>query len=203
MRTGLTVFSLLLMLFFSTISVGCMGLVMQREIMEDMREEPFVINKDESFFWEVIFTSESLDLDSVQYTNETPIDFDDTISKMSITFRAEFPYSTLLDLNESNELRYIEVRVWEPGVKESGGNPYWEVRATQDYPLERFDFSDLAIGKWTVEIDARGYGADLPLEQLSFHDYFEMTLTITKPCVQFAEIHQNDDCTDLSVLESQ
>ena len=183
MRTGLTVFSLLLMLFFSTISAGCMGLVMQREIMEDMREEPFVINKDESFFWEVIFTSESLDLDSVQYTNETPIDFDDTISKMSITFRAEFPYSTLLDLNESNELRYIEIRVWEPGVKESGGNPYWEVRATQDYPLERFDFSDLAIGKWTVEIDARGYGADLPLEQLSFHDYFEMTLTITKPCL--------------------
>ena len=76
---------------FSTISAGCMGLVMQREIMEDMREEPFVINKDESFFWEVIFTSESLDLDSVQYTNETPIDFYDTISKMSITFRAEFP----------------------------------------------------------------------------------------------------------------
>ena len=166
-------------------------------------EEPFLINKDESFFWEVIFTSDSLDLESVQYTNETPIVFDETVSKMSITFRAEFPYSTLLDLNESNELRYIEVRVWEPGVKESGGNPYWEVRATQDYPLERFDFSDLANGKWTVEIDARGYGADLPLEQLSFHDYFEMTLTITKPCVQFAEIHQNDDCTDLSVLESQ
>ena len=203
MRTRLTAFSLLLMLFFSTISAGCMGLVMQREIMEDMREEPLVINKDESFFWEVIFTSESLDLESVQYTNDTPIVFDETVSKMSITFRAEFPYSTLLDLNESNELRYIEVRVWEPGVKESGGNPYWEVRATQDYPLERFDFSDLANGKWTVEIDARGYGADLPLEQLSFHDYFEMTLTITTPCVQFAEIHQNDDCTDLSVLENQ
>ncbi len=40
-----------------------MGLVMQREIMEDLREEPFLINKDESFFWEVIFTSDSLDLD--------------------------------------------------------------------------------------------------------------------------------------------
>jgi len=51
------------MLFFSTISAGCMGLVMQREIMEDLREEPFLINKDESFFWEVIFTSDSLDLD--------------------------------------------------------------------------------------------------------------------------------------------
>ena len=71
MRTRLTVFSLLLMLVFSTISAGCMGLVMQREIMEDMREEPFVNNKEESFFWEVMFTSESLDLESVQYTNET------------------------------------------------------------------------------------------------------------------------------------
>ena len=136
MRTRLPVFSLLLMLVFSTISAGCMGLVMQREIMEDMREEPFVNNKEESFFWEVMFTSESLDLESVQYTNETPIVFDETVSKMSITFRAEFPYSTLLDLNESNEFRYVEVKVWEPGVKESGGNPYWEVRATQDYPLE-------------------------------------------------------------------
>ena len=179
-----------------------MGLVMQREIMEDMREEPFVNNKEESFFWEVMFTSESLDLESVQYTNETPIVFDETVSKMSITFRAEFPYSTLLDLNESNELRYVEVKVWEPGVKESGGNPYWEVRATQDYPLERFDFSSLANGKWTVEIDARGYGIDPGVAQFAFHDYFEMTLTITKPCVQFKEIHEDGECTDLSVLEN-
>jgi len=201
MRTRLTVFSLLLMLVFSTISAGCMGLVMQREIMEDMREEPFVNNKEESFFWEVMFSSESLDLESVQYTNETPIVFDETVSKMSITFRAEFPYSTLLDLNESNELRYVEVKVWEPGVKESGGNPYWEVRATQDYPLERFDFSSLANGKWTVEIDARGYGIDPGVAQFAFHDYFEMTLTITKPCVQFKEIHEDGECTDLSVLE--
>ena len=80
MRTRLTVFSLLLMLVFSTISAGCMGLVMQREIMEDMREEPFVNNKEESFFWEVMFTSDSLDLESVQYTNETPIVFDETVS---------------------------------------------------------------------------------------------------------------------------
>ena len=201
MRTRLTVFSLLLMLVFSTISAGCMGLVMQSEIMEDMREEPFVNNKEESFFWEVMFTSESLDLESVQYTNETPIVFDETVSKMSITFRAEFPNSTLLDLNESNELRYVEVKGWEPGVKESGGNPYWEVRATQDYPLERFDFSSLANGKWTVEIDARGYGIDPGVAQFAFHDYFEMTLTITKPCVQFKEIHEDGECTDLSVLE--
>ena len=145
MRTPLTVFSLLVMLFFSTISAGCMGLVMQREIMEDMRDEPFVINREEAYLWDVTFNSDSLE--SVQYTNQTQIVFDETVSKLSITFRAQFPYSSILEEvvpNSTNEYRYVEVRVWEPGVKESGGNPFWEVKATQDYPLERFEFSELS-----------------------------------------------------------
>ena len=79
MRTPLTVFSLLVMLFFSTISAGCMGLVMQREIMEDMRDEPFVINREEAYLWDVTFNSDSLE--SVQYTNQTQIVFDETVSK--------------------------------------------------------------------------------------------------------------------------
>ena len=201
MRTRLTVFSLLLMLFSSTISAGCMGLVMQREIMEDMRDEPFVINREEAYLWDVTFNSDSLE--SVQYTNQTQIVFDETVSKLSITFRAQFPYSSILEEvvpNSTNEYRYVEVRVWEPGVKESGGNPFWEVKATQDYPLERFEFSELSNGNWLVEIDARGYGFDSPIEQASFHDQFDVSVTITKPCVHFAEIHNSGDCTDLSEL---
>ena len=201
MRTRLTVFSLLLMLFSSTISAGCMDLVMQREIMEDMRDEPFVINREEAYLWDVTFNSDSLE--SVQYTNQTQIVFDETVSKLSITFRAQFPYSSILEEvvpNSTNEYRYVEVRVWEPGVKESGGNPFWEVKATQDYPLERFEFSELSNGNWLVEIDARGYGFDSPIEQASFHDQFDVSVTITKPCVHFAEIHNSGDCTDLSEL---
>ena len=201
MRTRVTAFSLLLMLFFSTISAGCMGLVMQREIMEDMRDEPFVINREEAYLWDVTFNSDSLE--SVQYTNQTQIVFDETVSKLSITFRAQFPYSSILEEvvpNSTNEYRYVEVRVWEPGVKESGGNPFWEVKATQDYPLERFEFSELSNGNWLVEIDARGYGFDSPIEQASFHDQFDVSVTITKPCVHFAEIHDSGDCTDLSEL---
>ncbi len=201
MRTRLTAFSLLLMLFFSTISAGCMGLVMQREIMEDMRDEPFVINREEAYLWDVTFNSDSLE--SVQYTNQTQIVFDETVSKLSITFRAQFPYSSILEdvvPNSTNEYRYVEVKVWEPGVKESGGNPFWEVKATQDYPLERFEFSELSNGNWLVEIDARGYGFDSPIEQASFHDQFDVSVTITKPCVHFAEIHDSGDCTDLSEL---
>ncbi|MEC9393708.1 MAG: hypothetical protein VYA45_02865, partial [Candidatus Thermoplasmatota archaeon] len=103
--------------------------------------------------------------------------------------------------NGTNEYRYVEAKIWEPGVKEQGGNPYWEVRATQDYPLERFEFSDITNGSWSVEIEARGYGFD-GIEQASFHDYFEMSVTITKPCIQFAEIHEGDECTYLSELQN-
>lgn len=201
MRKQLSVSVLLLMLIFSTINAGCMGLVMQREIIEDIREEPFVINREEAYLWDVTFNSDSLE--SVQYTNQTQIVFDETVSKLSITFRAQFPYSSILEEvvpNSTNEYRYVEVRVWEPGVKESGGNPFWEVKATQDYPLERFEFSELSNGNWLVEIDARGYGFDSPIEQASFHDQFDVSVTITKPCVHFAEIHNSGDCTDLSEL---
>ena len=192
------------MLVVSTVSAGCLGLVIQREIMESMREEPEVINKEESYFWDITFDSDSIE--AIQYTNETPILFDETVSKLTIVFRAQFPYSSILEQvvpNGTNEYRYVEVRVWEPGVKAAGGNPYWEVKATQDYPLERFEFSDLVNGNWLVEIDARGYGWDSTVDQASFHDHFDMSLTITKPCVRFAEIHDTGECTDLSVLQDR
>lgn len=177
---------------------------MQREIMESLRDDPVTIPKEESYFWDVTFDSDSIE--AIQYTNETQIEFDETVSKLTIVFRAQFPYSSILEQvvpNGTNEYRYAEVRVWEPGVKAAGGNPYWEVKATQDYPLERFEFSDLVNGNWLVEIDARGYGWDSPVDQASFHDHFDMTLTITKPCVHFAEIHDLGECTDLSVLQDR
>jgi hypothetical protein len=204
MRTQSAAVGLLLMLVVSTVSAGCLGLVMQREIMESLRDDPEVINKEESYFWDVTFDSDSIE--AIQYTNETQIQFDETVSKLTITFRAQFPYSSILEQvvpNGTNEYRYAEVRVWEPGVKAAGGNPYWEVKATQDYPLERFEFSDLVNGNWLVEIDARGYGWDSPVDQASFHDHFDMSLTITKPCVHFAEIHETGECTDLSVLQDR
>ncbi|MDG1536790.1 MAG: hypothetical protein P8Q45_06180 [Candidatus Thalassarchaeaceae archaeon] len=202
MRTQSAAVGLLLMLVVSTVSAGCLGLVMQREIMESLRDDPEVINKEESYFWDVTFDSDSIE--AIQYTNETPIEFDETVSKLTIVFRAQFPYSSILEQvvpNGTNEYRYVEVRVWEPGVKAAGGNPYWEVKATQDYPLERFEFSDLVNGNWLVEIDARGYGWDSPVDQASFHDHFDMSLTITKPCVRWVDT--DAECTDLSVLQDR
>ena len=197
---------MLLILLSSTVSAGCIGLVMQREILEGMREKPvFIMKEDGPEPWDVTFESDSLE--AISYTNETIIQFDETVAKLTIVFRAQFPYSSILEElvgNETNQYRYVEVRLWEPGVREAGGNPYWEVRATQDYPLERVEFSgNFFDGNWLVEIDARGYGWNSPLEPASFHDHFDLTVTLTKPCVRFAEVHDVGECTDLSELQTE
>jgi len=203
MRSQSAAIGMLLMLVISTSSAGCLGLVMQREIMEGMRGEPIPIDKEDPYLWDYTFESDSFE--AIQYHNETSILFDETVKKLVITFRAQFPYSTLLEEvigNETNEYRYIEVNVWEPGVKEAGGDPFWFVRATEEYPIERFEFNNVVEGNWLVEIDARGYGWNAPIDQASFHDHFDMTLTITKPCIRFPEVHDIDECTWESELQS-
>jgi len=192
-------------LMLSATLTGCLGLAFQREFMESMREPPEVRIKEETVGFDYTFESNSLD--SVLYTNETIIEFDSSVSQLVINFRAQFPYSSVLEElvgNETNQYRYVNVKLWKPGVKQSGGDPFWEVRATQDYPQQKFSFpqSDLITGPWTFEVEARGYGFTAPVDQASFYDHFDTYVTITKPCVVFEESHENDECTFLSALQS-
>ena len=152
------------------------------------------------------YTFESNSLDSVLYTNETIIYFDETISLLVINFRAQLPYSSVVEElvgNETNEYRYVHAKLWKPGVRESGGDPFWEVKATQDFPQQPFQFpqSDLISGAWIFEVEARGYGVTAPIDQASFYDRFDTYATITKPCITFAESHDSGECTYLSDLE--
>ncbi len=195
----------LAILMISTTLTGCLGLTIQREFMEDLREPPKVSNREETVGF--AYTFESNSLDSVLYTNETIIDFDETISLLVIDFRAQLPYSSVIDEivgNETNEYRYVHAKLWKPGVRESGGVPFWEVKATQDFPQQKFQFpqSDLISGPWIFEVEARGYGVTAPIDQASFYDYFDTYATITKPCVIFEESHDFGECTYLSELQS-
>ena len=196
----------LAILMMGTTLTGCLGLAIQRETMEYMREDPIVRNIEDTVGWD--YTFESNGIDSVLYKNETTITFDETVSKLVINFRAQLPYSsTIEDIigNDTNEYRYVDAKLWQPGVRESGGDPIWHIRATQDQPLERFDSftkSDYISGNWIFEVEARGYGITAPVDQLSFHDHFDVYATITKPCVYFAESHEIGECTYLSDLQS-
>ena len=192
-------------LMLSATFTGCIGLAFQREIMESMRVEPIVRNTEETVGFDYTFESNSIE--SVYYADEIIIQFDNTISLLVINFRAQFPYSSVVDElvgNETNQYRYVHAKLWKPGVRESGGDPFWEVRATQDYPQTptQFPQSDLISGNWIFEVEARGYGITAPIDQASFYDHFDTYVTITKPCVVFEESHDGDDCTYLSDLQS-
>ena len=192
-------------LMLSTTLAGCIGLAAQREFMEDVRDAPKVQNTELTVGFQYTFESDGLD--SILYTNETIIDFDDTISLLVIDFRAQFPYSSVIDElvgNETNEYRYAHAKLWKPGVRENGGEPFWEVKATQDFPQQKFSFtqSDFISGPWIFEVEARGYGVTAPIDQASFYDRFDVYATITKPCIVFAESHDSDECTYHSELQS-
>jgi len=170
----------------SSTLTGCLGLAFQRELMEEWREDPKVILKEETVGFDYTFESNSIE--SVYHTDEILIEFDNTISQLVINFRAQFPYSSVVEElvgNETNQYRYVDAKLWKPGVRESGGEPFWEVRATQDFPQQRFSFpqSDLISGNWIFEVEARGYGITAPIDQASFYDHFDTYVTITKPCV--------------------
>ena len=168
------------------------------------------IDEDVTIGWSETFETSATELNSVLYENETKLIFDETVSSLVINFRAQFPYSgTLEDLfgNDTNQVRYVEARLWEPGAQQSGGVPFWEVRASQDYPGERWDWQlDFIEGTWVLEVEARGWGVTTPVEQLSFHDSFDLYATMTKPCVHFPSSHEvaadgEMECTFLSELE--
>jgi hypothetical protein len=204
MRIASKALSLAALLFLSMLSSGCIALSIQREIMESWRDPPVEIDKEVTAGWSETFDT-GVTVDSVIYQNETGILFDETVSELTINFRVQFPYSTYIEDfigNDTNELRYVEARLWKPGTRDAGGDPFWEVRVTQDYPLERFEWrTDFIEGTWILEVEARGYGATLPIEELSFHDRFDLYATITKPCVRFPQSHELGECTFLSDLD--
>tara|TARA_Y100001968_G_C19427400_1_gene755139 strand:+ start:563 stop:1198 length:636 start_codon:yes stop_codon:yes gene_type:complete len=196
------------MLLSSTLLGGCLTLTLQREIMESWREPPERRDTDITVGFSHSFETDG-ELDSVFHENSTVLVFDETVSMLVINFVAKFPYSsTMEDLvgNDTNEIRYVEARLWAPGSKASGEAPFWETKATQDITIREEWEEEFTEGTWELEVEARAWGVTTPIEQLSFHDSFSVYATITKPCVHFPNTHGIDDngdleCTFLSDLE--
>ena len=143
------------------------------------------IEKEETFGWDHTFYSSGVEA-ADPYEREELIQFDESVTMLVINFRAQFPWSSQIEEvigNQTNELRYVEVRLYEPGVKVAGGDPFWEIETSSDYPQTRFSIGNgtFVEGKWTFEVEARGYGITAPIEQLSFHDHFDVNLPITRP----------------------
>ena len=73
------------------LSPGCLSLVTSREMMEGMRAEYEVYNRQSTEGW--AYTFDTQNTQAVQYTNQTDVPIDSTVSEFEILFDATFPWS--------------------------------------------------------------------------------------------------------------
>jgi len=201
--------ALCLLVTLTLMSPGCLSLLSMRELMEDMKEDPKSRSQDTRVGWD--YTFDTQDIESTEYTNESEFLIDPTVSQIEIFFDAsigdaisDFANETFPGLIEEVGARYVEISVWEPGEYPSG-TPFFTERATENYEFTETylneDSSPFEDGEWILSVEARGIGIETPIDILSVYDSFSVKVTVSRPCVFFAEIHEVGECTDLIDLE--
>ena len=201
--------ALCLLITLTLISPGCLSLLTMRELMEDMKEDPKSLTQPSRVGWD--YTFDTQDIQSTEYTNESEFMVDPTVSQIEIFFDAsigdaisDFANETFPGLVEEVGARYVEISVWEPGEYPSG-TPFFTERATENYEFTETylneDSSPFEDGEWVLTVEARGIGIETPIDILSVYDSFSVYVTVSRPCVFFAEIHEIGECTDLIDLE--
>ncbi len=213
--------SMAAMMLLSILTSGCMGLAIQREVMEDLREDYDIDTVPvEPVGWEHKFSQNECVLPGTEedaqeldcYSNITTIRVDQTVSKMSLDLSVSFEWSALIGEylgNNTDEIRFVEVTLRKPNQEVC-----WSYLATSTVSLEGewggendcesgtgSNTSGFDEGEWKLEVRARGYAFSAPIDTLSFQDEFRVSLWTTKPCVRFPEIHEFPDCTFLSDLD--
>ena len=200
---------LCLLITLTLMSPGCLSLLSMRELMEDMKEDPKSRSQDTRVGWD--YTFDTQDIESTEYTNQSEFLIDPTVSQIEIFFDAsigdaisDFANETFPGLVEEVGARYVEISVWEPGEYPSG-TPFFTERATENYEFTETylneDSSPFEDGEWILTVEARGIGIETPIDILSVYDSFSVKVTVSRPCVFFAEIHEVGECTDLIDLE--
>ena len=213
--------SLSLLMLLSVASSGCMGLAMQRELMEGMRDDPREeIVPVEPIVQAHIFAqnecilpgTESYSQETDCYSNESVILVDETVSKMLLDFSVSFEWSSTVGEflgNNTDELRFVEItllkpngdKCWEYLATSSVGQMALELRSESDCTISIGNSSGFTNGNWVLQVRARGYALSAPIDTLSFEDEFRVSLWVTKKCIVFPEIHSDGECTFSSELE--
>ncbi len=188
---------LTILLFFSSSLSGCLGLVVSRELMEWTRGVPETDDRVQAFGFNHTF--DSADPSDILY-NPQPhmIPIDGEVKEMRIFFRVQMDFSEVAGMETNNftsAVRYVHARLWEPDANKNTETPFWEENATTEkYPPVQRLFPPFKEGVWELEVEAQGYGFDTPIEQFSFHDEFEVSVSIVRPCIVFPEAGPDDEC---------
>lgn len=180
---------------------GCLSLVVGREIMEGARGTPSIEETSSTYDLSHLFTS--TELAAISHENQTVIPIDDTVSEIIVHFGVQLSYDDVGGIGLENFTagqRYVEAWLYPPGEAPSG-NPWWHERTEEDFAQNRTRWADQQFesGDWLLQVDSMGYGVDAPIDSLSFHDTFELRVTVIRPCVIFPE--NPDACIPLVELE--
>ena len=158
-----------------TSTVGCLGLIPARESIEGFREPA----KDALTYHKIDVSHTYTSLELQPYTNKSVFVVDDSVTEISIYFKASFTFSDIFPQIENNT-RYVRAI-----LTDSEGVIQWSADVSSDSaPIEEKlePNPTFAKGDWVLDVEARGIGE----ETLGLiHDNFNIQLTVTHRCVQY------------------
>ena len=188
---------LLLVLVLSTSFSGCLGLVLSREMMEWSRGPP-TENRVVTVY-QFNHTFDSTDPADIIFNPEpASIRIDSEVKELRIYFRVQMDWSEIAGFETNNltgNVRYVHARLWLPDTDKNSDQPFWENNATSDKypPMQRY-YPPFEDGVWELEVEAQGYGVTTPVDQLSFHDEFDVSVSVVRPCIEFPELAESGEC---------
>jgi len=175
-RRVLPTFFMLAIMLMS--SAGCIGLVPAREFVESMMDEPMP---------DVIQDKIALSHDFVTpfaispYDAEQQFEVDKHVTRIGAYLSASIPFGDNIPVPDG--VRYVEA-----SLISADGETVWSERLTDsDSTLEKDLFQPLALGTWTLTVEARGYGLEGQVE-----DSFHVLITIDRDCIVYP--NNPDDC---------
>ena len=158
-----------------TSTVGCLGLIPAREAIEGFRDPA----EDNLTYHKIDVSHTYTSLELEPYTNKSVFIVDDSVTEISIYFKAAFTFSELFPQFENNT-RYVRAT-----LTDSEGVIHWSADVSSDSaPIEEKLEPNPAFtkGDWVLDVEARGIGE----ETLGLiHDNFNIQLTVTQRCVQY------------------
>ena len=163
-------------------SAGCLALITSREFLEALRDAPESDEMEQKYSLNNTFTG----ITPSAYYDSEEIIINDTVSELRIYFRASMAFADQTENLPVNNVRYVNARLLE-----ADGTVFWSVNATNTTrpPVSR-EFKPFNSGTWTLEVDARGYGADLIIQE--FYDNFLIEITVVRDCTKYPS---EDECT--------
>lgn len=175
-RRVLPAFFMLAIMLMS--SAGCIGLVPAREFVENMMDEPKKEKLQEKIALSHNFVSP---LTISPYEAEQQFEVDQHVSRIGAYLSASIPFGENIPVPDG--ARYVEA-----SLIDANGTEVWKETLTDsDSTLEKDLFPPLAMGTWTLEVRARGYGIEGQME-----DSFHVLITIERDCIKYPG--GNDEC---------